>query len=100
MRGTTIQPATGPHSSVRYVIEWQACEPFGERALLINTFATMKTNRVSQVLGHVWPKMGRWCASDKAGKFLGRFRTQEQARARVVQPQVLNGAPVLVRSLK
>lgn len=84
--------------SPRVVVEWQACAPFGERAALINTFATTKANRVQSVLGYVWPKRSRWCAQDGAGRFLGAFRTQEQARRRVVQGQLLDGQPVLVRS--
>jgi len=86
--------------SPRYVIDWQPCQPFGERAIRVNTHATSKTGRVAEVLGFVWPKMAAWCAQDNRGKFLGRFKTQEQARARVVRPQLLDGAPVLVRTLK
>lgn len=84
--------------SPRYEIEWKACHPLGEKAVLVNTFATSKANRYPGVLGFVWPKLRHWCAQDAAGKFLGRFRTQEQARNRVTLGKVLNGAPVLVRS--
>lgn len=84
--------------SERVVIQWQACHPFGEKAVVVNTFATRKENRYQKTLGFVWPKLRHWCAQDAAGKFLGRFRTQDQARNRVTIGQVLNGAPVLVRS--
>lgn len=83
--------------SARVVIEWQACKPIGERAVLIER-EPFRTKPTTSTLGHVWPKRRAWCASDAFGRFLGAFRTQEQARRRVVQGQVLNGQPVLVRS--
>ena len=82
----------------QFVIEWEACKPIGERAVVVNTFSTTKANRYGNLLGHVWPKRRGWCASDASGCFMGHFRTQDQARRRVVQGQVLNGEPVLVRS--
>lgn len=82
----------------QYVIEWQACKPMGERAVEVNTFSETERHRLTRVLGFVWPKRRVWCATNGVGAFLGSFRTKEQARRRVVQGQVLNGQPVLVRS--
>jgi len=83
--------------SARVVIEWQPCQPIGERAILIHARHGRPGPASREVLGHVWPKLRNWCASDAHGRFLGRFRTQEQARRRVVQGQVLNGESVLMR---
>lgn len=82
----------------RFVIEWEACKPIGERAVIVNTFAGCKRNRVEQVLGYVWPKGRRFYAAGTDGKILGPLRLQAHARRRVVQGQVMNGQPVLVRS--
>lgn len=82
----------------QFVIEWEACKPIGERAVIVNTFAMVRANRIERTLGFVWPKGRGFCASDKDGRFLGTFRRQDHARRRVVQGQVLNGEPVLVRS--
>ncbi|HJV40011.1 MAG TPA: hypothetical protein VJ549_00605 [Geothrix sp.] len=78
--------------SERIVIAWVPCRPLGEQAIAMDRWSYKTT------LGHVWPVRRAWCASDAAGRFLGRFRTQEQARRRVVQGQVLDGKAVLMRS--
>lgn len=79
----------------RAVIQWEACHPFGEQAIQTQTG---KASTKRKVLGFVWPAKHRWLAQDGAGHRLGSFRTQAQARGRVVLGQVLNGAPMLVRS--
>jgi hypothetical protein len=84
--------------SARLVIEWEPCAPFGERAVIVNTHAPRKGNRVQSVLGYVWPKGRFFFASKQDGKTLGPFLRKDQAQRRIIQGQVLHGEPVLVRS--
>lgn len=79
--------------SGRVVVQWEACHPLGEQAIQTQDGKGFTRRKV---LGFVWPAKRRWFAQDGAGHRLGSFRTQ--ARGRVVQGQVLTGAPMLVRS--